>query len=102
MWTAVSQLLRAQVSDAVWFSTFQDVRALPADGGYVRIGVPNTVVREKILHRYLPLVRDALDEIGASSRQLLVDVDADDLLMGEDTGWAVPGTGSVVTAPSLA
>ncbi len=27
MWTAVAQLLRAQVSEAVWFSTFQDVVA---------------------------------------------------------------------------
>jgi chromosomal replication initiator protein len=88
MWTAVSQILRAQVSDAVWCSTFQDVRALPADGGYVRIGVPNTVVRERILHRYLPLVRDALDDIGASNRQLLVDVDAVDAPLDEELRWA--------------
>ena len=77
MWTAVADILREQVSDAVWYSTFQDVRALPADGGYLRIGVPNTVIREKILHRYLPLVRDALEEIGVANPQLLVDVDVE-------------------------
>ena len=65
------------MSDAVWYSTFQDVRALPADGGYLRIGVPNTVIREKILHRYLPLVRDALEEIGVANPQLLIDVDVE-------------------------
>ena len=78
MWTAVSEILREQVSDAVWFSTFQDVRPLPADGGYLRIGVPNTVTRERILNRYLPLVRDALEEIGVANSQLLIDVDADE------------------------
>ncbi|MSX79167.1 MAG: chromosomal replication initiator protein DnaA [Actinobacteria bacterium] len=77
MWTAVAGILREQVSDAVWYSTFQDVRALPADGGYLRIGVPNTVIREKILHRYLPLVRDALEEIGVANPQLLIDVDVE-------------------------
>ena len=77
MWTAVAGILREQVSDAVWYSTFQDVRALPADGGYLRIGVPNTVIREKILHRYLPLVRDALEEIGVTNPQLLIDVDVE-------------------------
>ena len=30
VWTAVSALLRAQVSEAVWLSTFQDVIALPS------------------------------------------------------------------------
>ena len=77
MWTAVAGILREQVSDAVWYSTFQDVRALPADGGYLRIGVPNTVIREKILHLYLPLVRDALEEIGVANPQLLIDVDVE-------------------------
>ena len=77
MWKAVAEVLREQVSDAVWLSTFQDVRALPADGGYLRIGVPNTVIRERILHRYLPLVRDALEEVGVANPQLLVDVDVE-------------------------
>ncbi len=95
MWTAVSQILRAQVSDAVWFSTFQDVRALPADGGYMRIGVPNTVVRERILHRYLPLVRDALDDIGVTNRQLLVDVDTESAPDNEQ--WATRNGSTVVT-----
>jgi chromosomal replication initiator protein len=97
MWTAVSQILRAQVSDAVWCSTFQDVRVLPADGGYLRIGVPNTVVRERILHRYLPLVRDALEDIGVSNRQLIVDVDAEGIVE-EELKWVAQGGSNVVTA----
>jgi chromosomal replication initiator protein len=74
MWTAASQLLRAQVSEAVWYSTFHDVHLLPSDGTELRLGVPSSTVRDKILSRYLPLVRDALDEIGASGRELHVEV----------------------------
>ncbi len=38
LWTAVAQLLRAQVSEAVWFSTFQDVTALDSDPSMLRVG----------------------------------------------------------------
>jgi chromosomal replication initiator protein len=74
LWTAAAQLLRAQVSEAVWFSTFQDAVAVPTDDGSMRLNVPSTHVRDKILTRYLPLVRDALDEIGAGQRAFTVDV----------------------------
>ena len=74
MWTAVSQLLRAQVSDAVWYSTFNDIHALPSDDLTVRLAVPSGTVRDKILSRYLPLVMDAFAEIGIGSRQLDVEV----------------------------
>jgi chromosomal replication initiator protein len=74
LWTAVAQLLRAQVSEAVWFSTFQDVVALDADPSLLRVSAPNSHTRDRILSRYLPLVRDALDEIGASNRQFVVEV----------------------------
>ena len=74
MWTAVSQLLRAQVSDAVWYSTFNDVHSLPADDRTIRLAVPSGTVRDKIMTRYWPLVTDALAEIGASNRHLEVEV----------------------------
>ncbi|NDA97520.1 MAG: AAA family ATPase, partial [Actinobacteria bacterium] len=40
----------------------------------LRLRVPNTFVRDRILTRYMSLVRGALDEIGASGRELRVDV----------------------------
>jgi chromosomal replication initiator protein len=76
VWTAVAQLLRAQLNEAVWFSTFQEVRALPSPSDAVRVSVPSTHVRDRILSRYLPLVRDALDEIGAGSRSFEVEVES--------------------------
>ncbi len=74
LWTAVAQLLRAQVSEAVWFSTFQDVTALEGDSSMLRVSAPNGHTRDRILSRYLPLVRDALEEIGAGNRQFVVEV----------------------------
>jgi chromosomal replication initiator protein len=78
LWTAVAQLLRAQVSEAVWFSTFQDVTALDSDPSMLRVGAPNGHTRDRILSRYLPLVRDALEEIGATNRQFVVEVQVAD------------------------
>ncbi|MEY4656839.1 MAG: chromosomal replication initiator protein DnaA [Actinomycetota bacterium] len=74
VWRATAQVLRAQVSEAVWFSTFNDAVAIADDKMSLRLQVPNTYVRERILTRYMSLVRDALDEVGASDRQLLIDV----------------------------
>jgi chromosomal replication initiator protein len=74
LWTAVAQLLRAQVSEAVWFSTFQDVAALDSDTSTLRVSAPNAHTRDRILSRYLPLVRDALEEIGKSNVSFVIDV----------------------------
>lgn len=83
VWRATAAVLRAQVSEAVWFSTFNDAVAVADDKMSLRLQVPNTYVRERILTRYMSLVRDALDEVGASDRQLLIDVQtntADDVI----------------------
>ena len=74
VWRATAEVLRAQVSEAVWFSTFNDAVAVSDDKMSLRLQVPNTYVRERILTRYMSLVRDALNEVGASERQLLIDV----------------------------
>ena len=99
LWTAVAQLLRAQVSEAVWFSTFQDVVALASDSSMLRVSAPNAHARDRILSRYLPLVRDALEEIGASNLQFVIEVQLADTEPAPE--WApepsvrdAPGQGS--------
>jgi chromosomal replication initiator protein len=74
VWTATAQLLRAQVSEAVWLSTFQDAAALPGEGSPLTLTVSSSHVRDKILNRYLAIIRDALEEIGAADIELIVDV----------------------------
>jgi len=83
LWMAVAQLLRAQVSEAVWFSTFQDVVPLDSDMSMLRLSAPNSHTKDRILSRYLPLVRDALEEIGSSNRQLVVEVQMVDTFVEE-------------------
>ena len=78
LWTAVAQLIRAQVSEAVWLSTFQDVIPVEADQNELRVTAPNTHLRDRIMSRYLPLVRDALEEIGSAHRVFVVDVQVND------------------------
>ena len=101
MWTAVSQLLRAQVSDAVWYSTFNDVHSLPTDDRTIRLAVPSGTVRDKIMSRYLPIVLDALSEIGAGTKQLEVEVVAppESVAQAEDQAPAAAAQGSTITAP---
>ncbi len=83
VWTAVAQLLRAQVSEAVWLSTFQDVSPLEGDPMQLRVSAPNSHVKDRILSRYLPLVRDALEEIGAAGTQFAIEVQVPDALTDE-------------------
>jgi chromosomal replication initiator protein len=75
LWTAAAQLLRAQVSEAVWLSTFQDARPHDLEGCRLVLLVPSSHARERIEGRYLPLVRDALGEIGRADLELALEVD---------------------------
>ena len=74
LWTAACQLLREQVSDAVWLSTFQDVRALDVDPDGLHLVVPSATVRDRITTRYLPLVQDALRDAGSDQVDLVLHI----------------------------
>ncbi len=65
IWDACTSLLREQVSDAVWLSSFLPVRPESCTDGRLVLSVPSGLVRERIESRYLPLVRTALDRVGA-------------------------------------
>jgi chromosomal replication initiator protein len=75
VWTAVAQQLRGQLTEAVWFSTFEGVVPLDSNGGHLRISVPSHHVRDRILTRYLPLVSEALDEVVSPGCHLEIVVD---------------------------
>ncbi len=76
VWTQVAQHLRDQLTDAVWYSTFQDVIPIDANGEHLTIRVPSNHVKDRILTRYLPLVSEALDSIVAPGCALDIVVDA--------------------------
>jgi chromosomal replication initiator protein len=83
VWNATAQLLKAQVSEGVWYSTFNDVVAVTSENDSLRLQVPNAHVRDRIVTRYRPLVIDALDEIGESDRELIIDIS--DVALADDS-----------------
>ncbi len=86
VWIQVTRSLRDQLKESVWFSTFQDVLPLESDAETLRLLAPSVYVRDRILNRYLPLVTDALDEVGEGRRRIEVDVVAGDTSYNFDPG----------------
>lgn len=80
LWERASAVLRQQVSEAVWYSTFSDIvverEPVAKVGGTMslKLHVPNAFVRDRVLTRYMSLVRDALNEAGGAAHELSVDV----------------------------
>ncbi len=70
VWAAVAQLLREQLAESVWFSTFSEVVPVTNDNAAeLVIQVPSTLARDRILTRYQPLITDAMAEVGAGDRR---------------------------------
>jgi len=76
LWETCAALLRAQVSDLVWHTAFDGVRAVDFDGRTLTLGVANSLAKDRIEGRYLGLVLDALLEAGAADVQLRLQIDA--------------------------
>ena len=83
VWTQVTLSLRSQLAESVWFSTFQEVIPLDASSDMLRLLAPSAYVRDRILTRYLPLVIDALEEVGQGHRSIDVEVAKSDAVDDE-------------------
>jgi chromosomal replication initiator protein len=102
VWTAVAQLLRAQLTESVWYSTFSEVEPVVDGDRNLVIRVPSTLARDRILTRYLPLITDALAELGEGDRRFDVVITApeptihvsDVVRGGSDTIDDLPDTSS--------
>ena len=66
LWTACAGVLREQVSEAVWLSSFAETTALSMDEHELVLCVPSPWVKERIESRYLEMVRAALADVGAA------------------------------------
>ena len=79
LWEAAAAVVRAQVSEAVWMSTFAEIAVNdvdPTDG--LVLAVPNQWTKDRIEERHLDLLRAALGEIGAPSSDLVLEVRPDE------------------------
>jgi len=70
LWTSCEASLQTQVSDAVWSSTFQDIRAVHLDDQVFRLAVPNSMVKDRLETRYLLLVEDIVRDLGGPDLQI--------------------------------
>jgi len=102
LWTACAGALREQVSEAVWMTTFSAVLALRVEGNQLRIAVPNSLVKERIENRYLPLVNGVLGDIGKPGMQLVIEVRTDDAPSHLDSTSTppIPSTGTANDFPN--
>ena len=105
LWESVVRVLREQLNEAVWFSTFAD--AVPVDCDEIRfvLQVPNSLARERIQSRYLQLVNEALAEVGHPELELEVviapeDVEVDSPLV--DFNESEPATTTTPTRDDVA
>ena len=85
LWTACAEMLREQVSEAVWLTSFNGARAVRLDQEMLVLGVPSSVVRERIEGRYLTLVKSALADAGGSGLELVIEVHTDGATVDPET-----------------
>ena len=95
LWAMCAALLRAQVSDPVWHTAFEGVRAVDYDGHALTLGVTSPLAKERIEGRYLGLVRDALTEAGAPHVELLLRIEPPE----PPSLWTVPTPPARSSAP---
>ena len=77
LWTNCAASIRAQVSDAVWRTTFSGAKAVAFDEGELVLVVPNGLQKERIEGRYLGLVQDAIEESAADEIAVRVEIETD-------------------------
>ena len=107
LWTACAEVLREQVSEAVWLTTFNAARPTSLVDHQLILAVPSSVVKERIEGRYLTLVRSALADVGAQDVDLRVEVRTDGAPEPVDDGVVVHspvptlGQEPATTAPTV-
>ncbi len=76
LWGTCCDLLRDQVTDGVWKSTFQGIHPVAVDSDRLVLAVPSGVVADRIHGAYRSLVADALVEAHGEPLDLVVEVHA--------------------------
>ena len=97
LWDECAEMLRSQVSEAVWQTSFEAARAVGYDGTLFTLAVPSFLAKERIEGRYLSLVRDALTEVGAGDVQLALEIAPSE----PEPTWTVAPPSASVAGPPL-
>jgi chromosomal replication initiator protein len=111
LWTRCSQVLREQVADGVWMSTFHGAVPLSYEDSHLVIGVGSSLAKQRVDGRYRTLVADALRTAAGSDVDFSVEVqvaaaapaappDPLDGVLGTDTGRDHEPPATEVEAPT--
>jgi chromosomal replication initiator protein len=68
-----SEALREQVSDAIWQAYLSGITPLSVEDGEIVLGVPNTLIRDRVESRFLGLIQDTVT--GTVGRDLVVQLE---------------------------
>jgi chromosomal replication initiator protein len=95
LWKACAELIREQVSEAVWLTSFNGVLPIALQDDLFVLAVPSSVVKDRIETRYLAVVKGALADAGAIDVDLLlrVQTDDDEFVAVPVSSWSDPNTG---------
>jgi len=74
VWTTCRGLLRSQVSEAVWLTSFRDLHMVAMSTDHVVLVAPSNLIRDRVLNRYLPMVEAALADAGCTTESLEIEV----------------------------
>lgn len=75
LWSACATTIKNHVSDAVWHSTFRDIRPYELTSSGLRVHVPSSIARDKIERRYRHLIEDVLIEITGEPLNLIIEIE---------------------------
>ena len=68
LWILCSEALREQVSDSIWQAYLSGITPLSIDAEQLVLGVPNTLIRDRVESRFLGLIQDTVvGTVGTSS-----------------------------------
>ena len=96
LWATCADIIRPQVSEAVWHTTFHALRPLVLDDDVFTIAAPSLLVKERIEGRYLGLLRDALADAQMADLDLEILVDDQRAVIDPDTTIDLRGAHAVV------
>ena len=101
LWDSCAAAIRSQVSDATWRTWFAGISPIAVVNGTLVLGVPNSLVKERLESRFAGMMRDAVAEAAGTDLPLRLDVTTE-LAPGEDVEAVLgeaAGNGDAPSAP---
>jgi chromosomal replication initiation ATPase DnaA len=78
VWERTAAVLKEQLNESVWSSTFQDIQVAALHDDVLTLSVPSQLVRQRIEQRYFSLIEAALADAGYPDVRLILEVEIDD------------------------